>query len=280
MSSADDDMQYQQPEQPQHTQSNTINPVFAPFSLVGKCALVTGASRGIGREIALTLARAGADVALVARNAEALDAVAVEIRALGRSAIPISADLSTLAGVRQAIAATYDVFERLDVCVSNAGISPAWKRAPDLEEAEWDAIMAVNIKATYFLCSAVGQRMADAGGGAIVMLASIASVVGVPRMAAYGASKAAVAQIMRTLALEWAERHVRVNAIAPGYIETDMTAGLLHHPYWGEVIRRSIPMGRTGQPGEITSLALCLASDASSYATGQLFVIDGGLAAG
>ncbi|MEO7001425.1 MAG: SDR family NAD(P)-dependent oxidoreductase [Ktedonobacterales bacterium] len=263
-----------------HTENATTNAAFAPFSLVGRRALVTGASRGIGRGIALTLAGAGADVALVARTADALEAVAAQIRGLGRVAIPIVADLATLAGVQRAVAVTYNAFERLDVCVSNAGISPAWKRAPDLDEDEWDAIMALNVKATYFLCTAVGQRMADQGGGAIVTLASVASVIGVPRMAAYGASKAAVAQITRTLALEWAERHVRVNAIAPGYIETDMTTGLLHHPYWGEVIRRSIPLGRAGQPGEIAPLALYLASDAASYVTGQLFVVDGGLAAG
>lgn len=121
--------------------------------------------------------------------------------------------------------------------------------------------------------------MAEQGGGSIITLASVASVVGTPRMAVYGASKAAVAQLTRTLALEWARHHVRVNAIAPGYIETDMTAGVLSNPYWGEKIRQATPMGRVGQPHEIAGIALYLASDASSFATGQLFLVDGGIAA-
>lgn len=253
---------------------------LARFSLAGKRALVTGASRGLGRVIALALADAGADVALVARDQARLEGVAAEVRALGREAWVLPADLAHLAELRAMVERAYEAMGRIDVLVSNAGISPIWKRSTEVTEAEWDAIQATNVKATFFLCAAVGKRMAEQGGGSIITLASVASVVGTPRMAAYGASKAAVAQVTKTLALEWAAQHVRVNAIAPGYIETDLTSGLLDHPYWGQQIREATPMGRPGQPREIAGIAIYLASDAASYATGQIFLVDGGTAAG
>jgi NAD(P)-dependent dehydrogenase (short-subunit alcohol dehydrogenase family) len=254
--------------------------VLRQFSLAGKRALVSGASRGLGRTIALALAEAGADIALIARDTARLEAVAGEIRALGRQAVPIRADLTIMSELHQAVERAYAAFDQLDILVCNAGISPVFKRSVEVTEEEWDAILTTNVKATFFLCAAVGARMADAGGGSIITLASVASVVGTPRMAAYGASKAAVAQMTRTLALEWAGQHVRVNAIAPGYIETDLTAGLLNHPYWGAQIRDATPMGRVGQPREIAGIAVYLASEASSFATGQLFLVDGGATAG
>jgi len=250
------------------------------FSLAGKAALVTGASRGLGRIITLALVDAGADVALVARDAERLAHVAEEVRARGRRAITIPANLVALDELRRAVYDAYAAYEKIDVLVCNAGISPIWKRSTEVTEDEWDAIMTTNVKASFFMCTSVGQRMAEDGGGSIITLASVASLIGTPRMAAYGASKAAVAQLTKTLALEWADRHVRVNAIAPGYIETDMTAGLLNHPYWGNTIRQATPMGRPGQPQEIAGIAVYLASAASSFATGQVFVVDGGMAAG
>lgn len=256
-----------------------IPSVFDQFSLAGRRAMVTGASRGLGRVIALALADAGADVALVSRSVERLEQVADEVRARGRRAITVTADLVKLDEMRQAIEQVYHAFDRVDVLVSNAGISPIWKRSTEVTEDEWDAIMDTNVKATFFLCTNIAARMAEQGGGSIITLASVASVVGTPRMAVYGASKAAVAQLTRTFALEWARHHVRVNAIAPGYIATDMTAGVLEHPYFGNAIRQATPMGRTGQPHEIAGIALYLASDASSFATGQLFLVDGGIAA-
>lgn len=254
--------------------------VFDQFSLSGRYALVTGASRGLGRVIALALADAGADVALVARSADALEQVAAEVRGRGRRAICVAADLAKSDELQRAVEQVYSDFGRVDVLVSGAGISPIWKRSTEVTEDEWDAIFTTNVKATYFLCTTVAARMAEQGGGSIITLASVASVVGTPRMAVYGASKAAVAQLTRTFALEWARHHIRVNAIAPGYIATDMTAGVLEHPYWGERIREATPMGRPGQPSEIAGIAVYLASDASSFATGQLFLVDGGIAAG
>lgn len=266
--------------EPSGTPQASQGGALAQFSLVGKRALVTGASRGLGRAIALALADAGADVGLVARNANHLEEVAALVRERGREAYTFPADLAQLGQLRAMVERAYQAMGRIAVLVSNAGISPIWKRSTEVTEAEWDAIQTTNVKATFFLCTAVGQRMAEAGGGSIITLASVASVVGTPRMAAYGASKAAVAQMTRTLALEWAAQHVRVNAIAPGYIETDLTSGLLNHPYWGTQIREATPMGRPGHPQEITGIAIYLASDASSYATGQIFLVDGGTSAG
>ncbi len=262
------------------SQPGSTDGVIAQFSLTGKAALVTGASRGLGRIIALVLAEAGADVVLVARNTERLEQVAEEVRQRGRQAVPIAADLSSMEQLYHAVDAAYTAYPRIDVLISNAGISPSWKLATEITEAEWDAIMTTNVKASFFLCTAIGKRMIQQGGGSIVTLASMAAVVGTPHIGAYGASKAAVLQFTRTLALEWASHHVRVNAIAPGFIDTDMTAGLLRHPYWGQVIRQDTPMGRPGQPQEIAALALYLSSSASSFATGQVFVVDGGITAG
>lgn len=262
------------------TEDSTRPGALSLFTLEGKRALITGASGGIGRAIALTLAEAGADVALSALPSPALDEVVGAVRALGRVAEPVAADLSRHGAAREVVGLAWERLGPLDVVVANAGISPIWKRGVDITEDEWDAIFALNARGTFFLCAEAGRRMGDAGGGSIIATASVTALNGAPRMAAYSASKAAIIQIMRTLALELADRKVRVNAMAPGYIETDMTRDLLRHPYWGPEIMSAIPFARAGQPEDVAALALYLATPASSYVTGQVFVIDGGMGVG
>jgi len=250
------------------------------FSLAGKVALVTGASRGLGASIVRAYAEAGADVALVARNTEGLEVVAEQVRGMGRRAAVISADLADASSAAEIIQGTIAALGKLDIVVNNAGISPIYKPSIEVTQDEWDAIFAVNVSAPFRVSQAAARAMIAAGnGGAIIQMASVAGMIATPRMIAYGAAKAALLQISRTLAVEWANKGIRVNAIAPGYIATDLTAGIMSVPRYFDGIRAATPLGRFGEPDEIAGIAVYLASAASSFATGQTFIVDGGISA-
>ena len=239
-------------------------PSSVTFDLAGSRVWVTGASRGLGRAMALGFAAAGAQVALTARSADGIKEVAVEIEAMGGEPLVLVGSVSDSEAVSRSAAIIREEWGGLDVLVNCAGISPTFKRAELLEDEEWRHVLDINVTGTFLCAREAGKLMLDSGG------------VGMERMLAYSASKGAVDSITRTLALEWAERGVRVNTISPGYFETDMTEALRGHQKWRGHLLSKIPMGRFGVPEEIVSAALFLASDASGFMTGSNMVVDGG----
>jgi NAD(P)-dependent dehydrogenase (short-subunit alcohol dehydrogenase family) len=244
------------------------------FSLEGRLALVTGGSRGIGFAIAKAFIAAGARVVITARGEEQLMAAA---RELGANAIAKRCDNADPADIARTVEETWRLAP-IDILVNNAGISPYYKRAEHVTLEEWDSVVDVNLRGTFFCSTEVGKRMFEAGrAGSIINISSVSGNTPLERLNVYGATKAGTDQLTRTLALEWADRNVRVNGIAPGWTETDFT-GDLFASRWGEKLRADIPLGRLASADDIAGAAIYLASDASSYVTGALIVVDGGRA--
>ncbi|PQO98106.1 2-deoxy-D-gluconate 3-dehydrogenase [Massilia phosphatilytica] len=243
------------------------------FNLAGRTALVTGANTGLGQGIALALAAAGADIVVAGRSPA--DDTAAQVRALGRRFLDVRADLSSTAPVRDVVAAAVNLNGRLDIVVNNAGII---RRADsvDVDEADWDAVIDTNLKSVFFLSQAAARHMAAHGGGKIVNIASLLSFQGGIRVPAYAASKSAIAGLTRALANEWAAQGINVNAIAPGYFDTNNTAALRADPVREPAILARIPAGRWGQPGDLAGAAVFLASRASDYVHGVVLPVDGG----
>ncbi|TXK43096.1 SDR family NAD(P)-dependent oxidoreductase [Nonomuraea sp. C10] len=246
------------------------------FALDGKKALVTGASKGIGKAIALAYAEAGADVALTARSADALAEVAKEIQARGREAVVIPADLTdrdtAAAVVREAVAG----LGHLDVVVNNAGGSNFLVEFKDLRLAGWDKIMRLNLDSAMAVCHAAAPHLLGRGGGSVINIAS-AAALGAPFLAPYAAAKAGLVALTKTLALEWASAGVRVNALCPGWTATDLNRNLWDDESGGQATVANVPMRRWATVEEIAQPAVFLASEASSYMTGQMMIVDGGL---
>lgn len=245
------------------------------FSLEGKVALVTGASRGLGQAMAIALAEAGADVALVANFP--CDETEAAITALGRRSFTVVSDLihASAAELDGLVAEVVDTLGSVDILVNNAGII---RRSPATEfsEQDWDDVIAINERAVFFLAKAAGRRMIEAGGGKIINTASLLSFQGGINVSSYTASKSAVAGITRGLANEWAGRGVNVNAIVPGYFATDNTAPLRSDADREAAIVERIPAGRWGVPADLQGAIVFLASAASDYVTGHLLAVDGG----
>jgi NAD(P)-dependent dehydrogenase (short-subunit alcohol dehydrogenase family) len=246
------------------------------FDLAGKVAIVTGAGRGIGKTLALGLAQHGADVVAVSRTLPQVESVVSEIAALGRKGIALKVDTSSKADVDRMVAKTLEDWGRVDVLVNNAGIDII-KPAVDYTEAEWDQVIDINLKG-YFLCAqAAGREMIRQGRGSILMNSSIAGSIGVNWLVPYASAKGGVNQLTRTLAVEWARHGVRVNAFAPAYFENVMQgAEQIHNEEKERHIREWTPMGRRGKMDELVGPAVFLASDASSYVTGHVLMVDGG----
>ncbi len=242
--------------------------------LEGRVALVTGASGGLGAHFAGVLARAGARVAVAARRVEACAAVCDAIRAAGGQADAFALDVADAGSVRAAFAAVARRFGRLDVLVNNAGIATT-APALDLAEDDWDRVVDTNLKGAFLCAQAAARLMTDGGGGTIVNVASILASRVAAQVAPYAASKAGLVQLTRALALEWARHGVRVNALLPGYVETEINRGFFASEA-GRAMLKRIPQRRLGQPADLDGPLLLLCSDASRYMTGAEIAVDGG----
>lgn len=246
-----------------------------PYLLDGKAALVTGASSGLGRRSALILARAGAKVALAARRAEKLAELSSEIAAFDGRAIPIRVDVSDATSVREAVEAAETELGPIGILVNSAGISVEnW--VTELEEADFDSVMNTNVKGSWLVAQEVGRRMIRHGaGGKIVNLASVLAQSVLPTLSIYSMSKAAIIQMTRAMALEWARHDIQVNAIAPGYIETEINREHFESEA-GKAHVASLLRGRIGQPADIDGALMLLVSEASSFMTGSVITVDDG----
>jgi NAD(P)-dependent dehydrogenase (short-subunit alcohol dehydrogenase family) len=249
------------------------------FSLAGKKALVTGASRGIGQVIAVAFAQAGADVAVAARGADGLAETAKQIRGTGHEAVEIPADLTSQPTAAAVVDESIQKLGHLDIVVNNAGGSNFLVPFLDLRLSGWDKIMRLNLDATMWICQAAGAHMTARGTGSMINIASVAGLAAAPLLAPYGAAKAAVVSLTKTLATEWGRSGVRVNALCPGWTATELNRNLWDSPDGGQATIATVPMGRWGKAEEMAGPAVFLASEASSFMTGQVLAIDGGLTA-
>ena len=250
------------------------------FSLPGKVVIITGGRRGIGKAIALAMAEAGADIAICDRVIEdgELNAVAEEVKRLGRRSLAVQADITHKADVDALVQRVMDEFGAVDILVNNAAMNI---RALLLELSEdgWDRVIDTDLKG-YYLCSqAVGRRMVEQKRGNIINIASTAAIASAPEMGAYCIAKAGVVMLTRVLAVELAQYNIRVNAIAPSMVKTKFSEPLWSDPETLKQIESEIPLGRLAEPGDIIGAVLFLASDASSYITGHTIIVDGGLSA-
>lgn len=245
------------------------------FSLTGKVALVTGASRGIGEAAALGLAKYGADVVLASRKLPDLEKAAQRIAALGRKALPVAAHVGKAEDIKNLVARTMEAFGKIDILVNNAATNPTMDQAIAVDERAWDSIMNLNLKGLFFLSQAVARIMKEKGGGKIINVSSIAGI-SPDLLPIYSISKAGVIMATKVMAQQWAPYNIRVNAIAPGLTRTKFAEALWNNPTILKMAMEKTPLGRVGEPEEMAGAIVFLASDASSYITGQVIPIDGG----
>lgn len=251
---------------------STINSLF---TLEGKTAMVTGASRGLGKAMAIAMAEAGANVAALSTVAENSASTVEEIKKIGKNAIAISCDVTRKDEISTAINKTIEEFAQIDILINNAGTI---RRAPaeKYSDEDWDLVIETNLNSIFRFCREVGKYMIERKAGKIINIASLLSFSGGITVPAYAASKGGVAQLTKALANEWAKHNVQINSIAPGYFRTDNTRALQDDPVRNEQITARIPAGDWGSPDDIKGAAIFLASPASDYVNGHIMLVDGG----
>lgn len=246
------------------------------FDLTGRKAFVTGASRGIGRVIAVALAEAGADVVVAARNEEGLASTAAEVTRHGRKAFVLPLDVTRQADVIAVADEAIKLLGHVDIVVNNAGGSNFIAPFLDMRVSGWEKVLRLNLDSTIYVCQAFGEHLRSRGTGSVINVSSVAGLAAAPGLTPYGAAKAAVISVTKTLAVEWGPSGVRVNALCPGWTATELNRNLWGGPDGGRSVVAGTPMGRWGKAEEMAGPAVYLASDASSYMTGQTLVVDGG----
>ncbi len=251
--------------------------ILDTFSLAGQVGIVTGGGQGLGKAFCRAFAEAGADIAVAEFNKKTGPNTVEEIQALGRRSLFIETDVRKKASVEAMVAKTVAEFGKLDFIMNNAGIV-VWKEAEEVSEEEWQDVIDVNLTGVFYCCQAAAKQMIKQGGGRIINIASMSGlIINQPQnQASYNSSKAAVMHLTKSLAVEWAKYNIRVNSISPGYMEGPLAAPLLKDPNYGPKWMDATPMRRPGKPEELCSVAVLLASEASSYMTGSNVVIDGG----
>lgn len=254
---------------------NPRQTILDRFRLDGKVAVVTGASRGLGRAMAEALAEAGADLVVSSRSRQRLRAIVEYATALGRRCVAIECDVEKPDQVRSLVASAERELGRLDILVNAAGTTHR-DHPENFPESQWDRVIAVNLKGVFVACQEAGRRMIARRSGKIINVASMLSFTGGILVPAYAASKGGVAQLTKALANQWARYNVQVNAVAPGYFKTDLTRAIYEDPVRNQEILSRIPAGRWGEPADLKGATVFLASEASQYVSGHILVVDGG----
>jgi dehydrogenase/reductase SDR family member 4 len=245
------------------------------LSLKNKVVLITGASRGIGHAAAIGLAEAGADLAIASRKLPDLEKVAAEIKKLGRKCVPIATHVGRMEEINSLVKKVLDEFGKIDILVNNAATNPSMASAMDIDDRAWDSIMNLNLKGLFFLSQAVARTMKEKGGGKIINIASIAGI-SPDILAVYSISKAGVIMATKVMAQQWGQYNIRVNTVAPGLTKTKFSEALWGNPDILNIAMSRTPLGRPAEPEEMVGAIIFLASDISSYVTGQVLAIDGG----
>lgn len=249
------------------------------FDLSGKVALVTGGSRGLGRNFARALARAGANIAITSRTLSSLDASVREIHDLNRQCLPVALDVCDYQSIQDAVSAVEKHYGRIDILVNNAGCNVR-KPALDVSWDDWNTVLDTNLRGSFFVAQAVARGMIQHGYGRIINIGSVTCVAGYKGLAPYGASRGGVRQLTMSLADDWGDSGITVNCLAPGWFHTEQNDLLYRNTEWVEYLKERIPVRRSGVPGDLDGAVVFLASESSRYITGQLLLVDGGISTG